>query len=242
MYDIEELESLWLKYKIKQYLKRGGIVLVIFLAIGIPIAYFNGSFNSQKEEIAKDKVVKRDKDIVIVDNNKESINKKSIPSARLKESIDRANPTSEAIDSNSYTAQSSNKTPIVKSNESAQEGVKKEVVSNNPHFKIEMIDGENEKVIKELEKRFWINRSYDDAMYLANYYYKHKNYKKAQEWAMQANTIDSAKSDSWIVFSKAKAKEGHRKEALWVLQKYYDTTGDMEVGLLIDKIRKGENY
>jgi len=236
MYDIEELESLWLKYKIKQYLKRGAIALAIILLIGVPIVYVNSNLDSQEQEAQK-RVVSGDKDIVIV-NHQENTPPKS------KEVIAKEEPTSQPINRATTTSTQQVNQPIAQTqpiNATQPQETPKES-SNRPRLKLEMVKGADKEVIKELEKRFWVNRNYDDAMYLARYYYKRKNYKKAQEWAMQANTIDSAKSDSWIIFSKAKAKEGHRKEALWVLQKYYDNTGDMEVGLLIDKIRKGETY
>ena len=79
-------------------------------------------------------------------------------------------------------------------------------------------------------------------MYLAKYYYGKKKYKKAEYWAMQANSIDSTKEDSWIVFGKAKAKQGHRTDALRVLQAYYDRSGSMRVKELIHRIRKGKPY
>jgi hypothetical protein len=79
-------------------------------------------------------------------------------------------------------------------------------------------------------------------MYLAKYYYRKKRYRKAEYWAMQANAIDSTQEGSWIIFGKAKAKQGHRTDALRVLQAFYDRSGSMRVKMLIDRIRKGRSY
>jgi tetratricopeptide (TPR) repeat protein len=99
-----------------------------------------------------------------------------------------------------------------------------------------------EDVIKEMERRFAQSKDYDEALYIARYYYAKKEYKKAERWAMQANTIDSKKEDSWIIFGKAKAKQGDRIGSLKVLQAYFDKTGSERAGELIDKIRKGNPF
>jgi hypothetical protein len=109
-------------------------------------------------------------------------------------------------------------------------------------MRLKMTDAKSRKVVKQIESRFPATRDYDDAMYLAKYYYRKKKYRKAEYWAMQANTIDSSQEGSWIIFGKAKAKQGHRADALRVLQAYYDRSGSMQVKMLIDRIRKGQSY
>ena len=107
---------------------------------------------------------------------------------------------------------------------------------------MDMVRRADKDVVKEIEKRFPMSRDYDDAMYLAKYYYGKKLYKKSEYWAMQANTVDSTQPESWIIFAKSKAKRGHRTEALRILQRFYDETGRMEVKLVIDQIRKGGRF
>jgi len=97
-------------------------------------------------------------------------------------------------------------------------------------------------VVKEIEARFPDTRDYDDAIYLAKYYYGKHQYSKAENWAMQANSIDSTQEESWIIYAKAKAKRGHRAAALRILQAYYDQTGSLRAKMLIDRIRKGKKF
>ncbi len=89
--------------------------------------------------------------------------------------------------------------------------------------------GVNSTVIKRIESRFEDTKDYDDAMFLAKYYYSKGRYRKSEYWSMQANLIDSSKEDSWIIFSKSQAKQGKRADALRVLQAYFDRTGSMKI-------------
>jgi len=101
---------------------------------------------------------------------------------------------------------------------------------------------DNKELVKTIESRFQDTKDYDDAMFLAKYYYAKANYKEAEKWAMQANLIDSSQEESWVLFAKSKAKQGRRADALRVLQAYFDRTGSMRIKNLIDKIRRGKRF
>ena len=109
-------------------------------------------------------------------------------------------------------------------------------------IELEMTDAENREVVKEIEARFPATQDYDDAIYLAKYYYGKRQYQKAETWAMRANGIDSSQEESWLLYGKAKANQGYRAEALRILQVYYDQSGSVQAKMLIDRIRKGKKF
>lgn len=109
-------------------------------------------------------------------------------------------------------------------------------------IELKMTDLDNDQVIKEIERRFPETRDYDDAIFLAQFYYDKHQYAKAENWALQANNLDSTREESWILYGKAKAKLGYRSEALRVLQTYYDQSGSESVKILIDQIRRGKTF
>jgi len=88
------------------------------------------------------------------------------------------------------------------------------------------------------EERFKSTQDPQDSLYLAKYYYKKGNYDKAETWAVNTNSIDGDIEESWIIFAKARAKQGHRVDAIKVLQSYYDETGSAKAKELLDKLRR----
>jgi len=98
---------------------------------------------------------------------------------------------------------------------------------------------EQEK-IAEREERFKSTQDPQDSLYIAKYYYKKGDYKKAETWAINTNNIDGDIEESWIIFAKARAKQGFRVDAIKVLQSYYDETKSPRAKELLDKLRFGK--
>ena len=233
MYDIEELEAQWRRYNRRRMLRYGLRALGILLVLALPILYV--TFKPAVQSPSKGNTTKTLRQSVEVAEKKAEIPPKypkvkvtaplmtEVPSMKYKEAPVRKKP----------------KMLISFSNETPQGAT-----GGGSGGKVEMnlVKRADASVVKEIEKRFPLSRDYDDAMYLAKFYYGKKLYKKSEYWAMQANTIDSTQPESWIVFGKSKAKQGHRKEALRVLQQYYDNTGNTQVRMLIDKIRRGQKF
>ncbi len=87
-----------------------------------------------------------------------------------------------------------------------------------------------EKVLKKntLKALIIIERdkpTYQSALDIAKYYYKHKNYQISSKWATIANNRDEKQEESLILFTKAKIKlhqKGIAKKALKIyLLKYH---------------------
>jgi len=92
------------------------------------------------------------------------------------------------------------------------------------------------------EERFRSTQDPQDSLYLAKYYYNKGNYEKAETWAVNTNNIDGDIEDSWIIFAKARAKQGHRVDAIKVLQSYYDETNSPKAKALLDKLRHNKPF
>jgi tetratricopeptide (TPR) repeat protein len=73
-----------------------------------------------------------------------------------------------------------------------------------------------------------MNPSYDLALMIAKEYYKQKNYKQAQIWAIKANNLDPQKVESWLLFADILLKENKKKKALEILKIYLDQYGEEE--------------
>jgi len=226
MYDIDELERKWIKYKRRKVAIYLSVSILSISVIGgtlYIIAYFNNK-KDIKEQIAQESSIKhtnikRDRDIIITKGKTET----------------HLDTTTIYNNRHLSTTQQTIEEPKVLTNSSKEHKQPK---------KINLIikDPRNENIVKEIENRFNQSKNYNDAIYLAEYYYSKQNYKKAEYWAMQANIINSLPEESWLIFAKSKVKSGHRVEALKVLQAYYDKTGSTRVLDLIDIIRKNGQF
>ena len=96
--------------------------------------------------------------------------------------------------------------------------------------------------VADIAKRFRRTHDKDDAVFLARYYSDKKQYKKALNWALEANKLDSNIEESWLIFARAKAKLGQRMEAIRVLQAYCDRSRSAKAKKLLDRIRRGAAF
>lgn len=103
-------------------------------------------------------------------------------------------------------------------------------------------DKENRIKIAEIKKRFEFAQDPQDSIYLARYYESRGEYAEAEKWALETNRIDNTIEDSWLIFARAKAKQGKKSDALKALDAYYQSTSSKKAGNLIDKIKRGVKY
>ena len=246
MYDIDELERTWKRYRMRRLVKisaAGATLLAVaglvaYLAVGRPFAaerndtdagVNRGALNATKESAAAAPSAS-------TSNASSPSPGSEKPLAPTVPSLDRDRepPKSEK------PRRSKPKISIVVSDRNGKPLNSAE--SERPKVHLQVNEAKNSQVVKQIERRFLTTRDYDDAIYLAKHYYRKKLYKKAEYWAMQANTIDTAQEESWLIFAKAKAKRGRRVDALKVLQAYYERSGSARAKDLIDRIRKGKSY
>jgi len=252
MYDIPELENKWKKWKRKERQKPIiiGVVslLIVSSASGI-IYYLKNKKNSLTSTSAKPtqvKLVKKEQN-VSKSNNAIVITKTSINS--------KPSTQKEQITTNKDSTIDITKAEIVKPNvpdedvrvigfdKKAQKDMKtkyQDVIKQNS--KIAVNESAEDKAIKEVEDRFKATQDTKDSLYLAKFYYNKGDYVKAESWAISTNNIDGDIEESWLIFAKARAKQGKRTDAIKVLQTYYDETKSAKAKALLKKLRLGKSF
>jgi len=94
--------------------------------------------------------------------------------------------------------------------------------------------------IETMKKKFLKNRTPREALLLAKVFYREKNYKESEKWALEANKLDSNLDESWIIFAKTKVKMGKKREAVKILAMYYKKSKSHKVLAMIEKIKTGK--
>jgi len=257
MYDIPELENKWRKYKRNQIKKPIFIGFSIFVLVGavsfVGLKYLTSS--SEKSNITSNNTkVEKSTPIVKKEQSKNStkspaivitttpVNKLATPKntqASIQPNIAKTN--------NDDTIDLSNAT-IVKPNVPDDEirvigfdSQEKKEITNKYQEILKPQKTKKSKIdpkILAYEERFKERQDPQDSLFLAKYYYKKGNYQKAETWAVNTNNIDGDIEDSWIIFAKARAKQGHRVDAIKVLQSYYDETNSAKAKEVLDKLRR----
>jgi len=108
------------------------------------------------------------------------------------------------------------------------------------HIDIQVSPRSSEATVRDMEGRFASTNDKDDALFIATYYFDQKKYKKALKWSLEVNKIDSGIEDSWLIFAQSKYKLGARKEAIRILQAYYDRSGSEKAHKLLTQLRSGK--
>ncbi len=233
MYDIQELEQRWKRYRRKRWIRYTLIGALGLAILSMPVGYWvyhsSETHSASKGIIANGKTAER-KNAAEGPRHSEPHAPQTAPSA-----------TALAPVPPETTRQSSVSTATQSEPTHKHKGMIITFTDGSPasHSRRTTIETDP-RVIHDLEKRFPLSKDYADAIFLARYYYTHRQYAKARYWAMQANGVDPSRPQSWIVFAKALVHEGKRVEALKALQAYYDKTGDATIKRLIDTIRKGK--
>ena len=235
MYDIDALERQWQRYRRKRILKVGAIAAAILLLIGAPITYATLKPGERSGGQSADKTAgnvhvrgeTKQTAHAVADRGRQKVLQPEVPS--LSRPKEQRNPPKKP------------KILITLSDRNGEAVAATEAPAQK-RIQFEMTDAKSRQVVKEIEARFPDTRDYGDAIYLAKYYYGKHQYRKAETWAMRANSIDSSQEESWLLYGKAKAKQGHRAEALRILQAYYDQSGSLRAKMLIDRIRKGKKF
>jgi tetratricopeptide (TPR) repeat protein len=224
MYDIDQLESQWRRYKRKRIFVPVASVVTVLVLITVGYIFWPDGSTQRSEafDVPAQKTVADD-------------SRKHVPVIPQTSSL-------------------ATETPSVIEKDTGKKGwhmtfADSENVHNNAsrqsppkHIDIEVSAKKTEYTIQEIEKRFRFAKDKDDALLLARYYYDKKQYKKALSWALETNKLDSDIEESWLLFGRSKARLGQRMEAIRVLQAYFDRTGSKKAKVLLDKVRRGKNF
>ena len=254
MYDIPELEKKWRKYKKNQVKKPiiiGSVIAVLLAGSAVSIiTYMKKHKEAPKHESVSKPVAVQTAPVAKNSNSQSSsamiiqkVNKDGKP---IKSANEPAQATANVVNK-------SNEVEIAKLNVPDDEvrvigfdGKDKKKIKKK--YEDILIPKESEKDIAEKEKiaqmeeDFKTTQDTKDSLYLARYFYKKGDYKKAESWAVQTNNIDGDIEESWLIFAKARAKQGFRTDAIKVLQSYYDETQSKKAKALLKKLRLGKYF
>jgi hypothetical protein len=89
---------------------------------------------------------------------------------------------------------------------------------------------------EDVEKRFAQSHDIDDALFLANGYYKRGDYIKSAYWALETNKLDSNVEESIFIFVESKIKSGQVNEGISILKKYMKQSNSEEAKKLLFRI------
>ena len=264
MYDIPELERKWKKYKrnqIKKPIIIGTIALVILAGAGyITTLYLNNQnktqnnqtvvANNQAPKTATKPKVKDESAAMIIQKvpinsanaNAQKVVVKQEPPAQIPQP---AEVNEGEIDISKATIVKTNvpddEIRVIGFDDKEKEKIKQK-------YEDVLIPKQNTKEIKakemlaEVEERFKVSQDPKDSLFLARQYYKMGDYQKAEIWAINTNNIDGDIEESWLIFAKARAKQGDRVDAIKVLQSYYEETNSKKAKELLDKLRLGKKF
>ncbi|HEY9129827.1 MAG TPA: CDC27 family protein, partial [Sulfurovum sp.] len=115
-----------------------------------------------------------------------------------------------------------------------------EVTRDKPKVHLDIVETTNVTAYKDVERRFMQSREIEDALFLARSYYKKGDYKKSENWALEANKLDEGSEESLLIFVKSKVKLGRKNEAVSILKGYINMTDSQEGKKLLYKIENNK--
>jgi len=220
MYNIKALEEDWKRYSRKKkrpwYVLSILLIIMIFAVMWFSLSGIKFDFGILSEK-HQEHVVSTHKEKIYLDEPLQGLEEK-----KKRQPVDAPMEIPNVIENNLNTSAGMSPKPIKK-------------------LHIEVVEaGRDSQSLKDVAKRFRLGHDTDDSLFLAKSYYKRKNYKKAEYWALQTNKINNNIEDSWLIFVKSKVKQGHRNEAIRILNNYINRTRSVEAKVLLEKIKTGK--
>lgn len=238
MYDIQQLENEWKKYRRKK-LKPWYITLLIvtLIAISSVLILMNGQINfssfksyfdtknqtlTQEENVNYDQEKKVQKN-VLLNSALDRLETKENLIAVMEKSPKK--PLNILVD-----------VPLLDDTNPTYE----DVSEDKPKVQLDIVESTSVTAYKDVERRFLQSHDIDDALFLARSYYKKGDYKKAEYWALETNKIDENSEESLFIFVKSKVKLGRRNEAVTILTDYIKMTNSQEAKKLLYMIQNNK--
>ena len=243
MYDMKPLEEEWLKYQRK---KRKPwyvffVVLIIIVSISIFMINQNGvkrnffvkyfSFNTKLSQ--KHVVLRQEHDNKTVTLLNGSLKHLEVIQA---DNSDVSNVTQSDSSLNASSSDILVDIPILDQDGNGLER-KTDSTDNRSKTHLDIRETTSISAYEDVEKRFSQSQDIDDALFLAKSYYKKGNYEKAQQWAFEANKLDPAMEESFLIFVKSKIKLGQKNEAISILNQYLKSNNSKDASILLEQIK-----
>lgn len=269
MLNVSELESKWLKYKIKSFMPY--IVISVSTAIIAFSVYFiydsdiipTASTQEKSIEAAVVVIKAEPQDIkpqivekkTVVPNDKVEIAKiepvSNVPAVDKVEnekitlipSMDFIEKIRTNSSANIQEQKSKPKEVKVtsKKEESKEKKVKKESVKDKPeNNSINFTRQNTYEDINHVIGRFNNNNNPALSLFVAKKYYEIGEYKNAYNYALITNEINNNIEASWIVFAKSLVMLDKKDKAIQTLQKYVNHSKSNKAKMLLDEIISGK--
>jgi len=243
MLDIEPLEKEWSKYQKKK--RKSLYIYIPFLLISLFVIVFLLTKTNMKIDIFEKSLHSFDR---VTNENILSTKSKGNKSILMNGALRRLEIVE--FDISQYTSnvkkQSTNSTsrdvlvdiPIL--DNEGEYIASKSKDSNKEKVHLNIIETTSLSAYEDVEKRFAQFHDIDDALFLAKSYYKKENYKKAEQWAFEANKLDGTLEESFLIFVKSKIKLGYLNEAKSLLNQYLKQNESTDFKELLNKIENNK--
>jgi len=250
MYDIKPLEEEWKRYKKKKRKPWYSLILSILIITAFAFSFFNykdvifSKFENNESVVVdkpKPSVIFLDRALTTLEVKKEIIEKEIVEESKIEKSTKDTHVEVETDDSSTvddpmrYVHPNAKKVSIT-----VTEAVKKPTIVEKPRKKMHLniIETTSASAYKDVAKRFADTSDTDDSLFLARAYYEKGNNKKAIYWALKTNKVNSNIEESWLIFAKAKARSGHKNEAISILSSYTKRSNSSDAKALLKKLKK----
>jgi len=236
MLDVEELEKQWKQYKRNQRKPFYLVGFVFAIIVSLVLLVLNNKIKINNFDINK-----TIKSFSFFDKSKQhNKNENNIQiSNKIKRDLNKYllnDPIKDMFlieETKKNIKNNTNVTPLDDDDLYVEKDISKPIIKKK---KVSIIKISTNSAYKDVERRFKRSHNINDSMFLANMYYKRKNYRKAIYWAMQTNKLDKNIEESWLIFAKSKVKLGKKNEAISVLKAYIKRSNSYEARKLLKKI------
>ncbi|MDQ7045348.1 MAG: hypothetical protein Q9M32_05480 [Sulfurimonas sp.] len=256
MLNINELESKWIRYKIKSYIPyfviASSLITIILITSLVDFSITPEAKVSQKKEpliqeaiIEKEVLVIKDtpKKVILIEKFiplKEETQKFIIkPSLGFMNNIKRTSPQH-------YKEETIIETPRFVKAKKVKKVIEEDILVEAPEVEIVQnttisIQRQNtHEDIQHIIKRFKKSNNPALSLFVAKKYYDLENYNQAYNYALITNELNNDIEESWIIFSKSLVKLGKKEKAIEILKKYINNSHSQRAKILLDNIRSGK--
>jgi len=253
MLNLRELESRWMKYKIKSFIPHFIIVISVILIFIILQVIFNLNSTSSSRPFV-DNIALKGKTLLPLPKKSEASKKDTIqtvlattntPSLKLEPSLNfmkNIQDTTLPYYSNEPQKKTKRVQQVRQKKVYTQAKVTRKVVHQKKSevHKITIHRKETKDDIKNVIARFKKNNNPALSLFIAKKYYELSNYRQAYNYALITNQINSEIEDSWLIFAKSLVKLKKKEMAMRTLQKYISNTQSNNAQLLLHNIKSGK--
>ncbi len=255
MLNLNELESRWLKYKIKSYIPHAIILVSLLILSSIASVVFLKNEEKQpkkteikirdiikpialkKEPIIKQEVIKE----IIVEKESSSTKMTIDPSLDFMRTMQEHSPKYyNDVVPKPYKAP---KRTFKKAPKKIQ---KKVIIVEEPRVEVVKenliaIKRKNtQQDIQHVVARFKKSNNPALSLFIAKKYYELGKYNQSYNYALLTNEINSDIEESWIIFAKSLVKLKKSDKAIKILQEYIEVSHSSRASILLNKIKSGK--